>query len=110
MACIPPERTGQDVSPPDSRSDTYALGVLLYELLTKNRPFSGNTAAEMLSKIVNDPPMPPRRLVRSIPADLEAICLKAMAKRPDERYQTASELAGALRGFLKPRRRKGFWK
>ncbi len=64
----------------------------------------------MFQKVLDHKPTPPRRLVRSIPAELEAICLKAMAKNPDDRYPTAAELAGALRQFLKPRARKGFWK
>jgi hypothetical protein len=108
LVFLSPEQV-RDGGPGEPRGDVYSLGVLLYELVTGHRPFAGDTAVELLSQIVNDQPIPPRRIVRSIPADLEVVCLKAMAKKPDERYQSAGELAGALRDFLKPRRR-AFWK
>ena len=87
----------------------YALGVVLYQSLTGETPFSGGVS-EIFPRILNKKPKPPRGLVKSIPAALEAICLKAIAKDPAERYNTAGELAAALRGFLAQGRRKSFWK
>jgi serine/threonine protein kinase len=105
-----PERLQATTAHGDPRSDVYSLGALLYEILTGQPPFRGTGLADLLPQILKQPPTPPRRVVRSIPAELETICLKAMAKSPDQRYQTAGELAAALGAFLKPRRRQGFWK
>jgi Ca-activated chloride channel family protein len=109
-AYLAPERLKAMSALGDARGDVYSLGVLLYEILTGRPPFRGTTVRTLLPRILDQPPTPPRRVVRSIPAELETICLKAMAKEPLQRYQTAGELAVALGEFLKPRRRKGFWK
>ncbi len=109
-AYAPPEQIQQTGSCHDVRVDVYSLGVTLYELLTGKLPFAGGRIQEVFQNVLHQQPAPPRRLVRSVPAELEAICLKAMARNPDDRYPTAAELAGALREFLKPRPRKGFWK
>ena len=108
-AYMAPERVRCEVDIRDPRCEVYALGVVLYQILTGKTPFSG-TVSEILRKVLNEKPKPPRRLVRSIPAALEAICVKAIAKDAAKRYATAGELAAALRGFLTPARRKGFWK
>ena len=84
----------------DHRTDIYSLGVTLYELLTLRPAFAGTTRQELLRQITLDEPRPPRRLNKSIPADLETILLKAMAKEPAERYATAQHLADDLRRFL----------
>ena len=96
----------------DVRSSIYSLGVMLYEMLTGVRPFSGSTPEEILQMVSQGAVLPPRRVKRSIPKELEAICLKAMARKPEDRYATPGELAGALRQFLtgQPDRKKGFWK
>jgi serine/threonine-protein kinase len=109
-AYVAPERFQATSALGDSRGDVYSLGVLLYETLTGQPPFRGARLADLLPQIREQAPTPPRRVVRSIPVELETICLKAMAKDPLQRYQTAGELAAALGEFLKPRRRKGFWK
>ena len=96
--------------PVDPRGDVYGLGVVLYEALTNNRPFSGSSVVQVFEQVLNQTPKPPRRIVRSIPAALEAICLKAMAKDPAQRHDTAGDLAAALRAFLEPPRHRGFWK
>ena len=83
--------------------------MLLYELLTGQPLFRGG-GIELISQIMKETPKSPRRLVRSIPAALETICLKAIARDTAARYASAGELAAALRGFLAPARRKGFWK
>ena len=84
----------------DHRSDIYSLGVVLYELLTRNRPFTGETRL-LLQQILGEEPRPPRKLDRTVPLNLETICLKAMSKDPDRRYATAAEFAADLRRFLK---------
>ncbi len=78
----------------DARADIYALGVILYEILTLRRPFSGKSQVELVAAIVRETPVPPREAApeRGIPAELERICLKATAKNPVDRHQTASEL------------------
>jgi serine/threonine protein kinase len=87
----------------DHRVDIYALGVTLYELLTLEPVFAGQDREELLRQIAFDEPVPPRRLNPAVPADLETIVLKAMAKLPEERYATAHELAEDLRRFQENR-------
>lgn len=96
-AYIAPEHLTAD-SPPDRRSDVYGLGVLLYELLTGTPPFQGDALA-VLAAAVQDEPPPPSKLRRGVDAALRCICRKAMAKHPDDRFQTAGELAAALQAW-----------
>jgi WD40 repeat protein/serine/threonine protein kinase len=84
----------------DHRTDVYSLGVTLYELLTLEPAYGGRNREEVLRQIAFEEPWPPRRLNKSIPAELETIVLKATAKNPEERYATAQELADDLRRFL----------
>ncbi len=84
----------------DHRTDIYSLGVTLYELLTREPPYAGRDREELLRQLALDEPRPPRRWEPRIPADLETIVLKAMAKTVEERYATAQELAEDLRRFL----------
>jgi serine/threonine protein kinase len=84
----------------DGRTDTYSLGVTLYELLTLRPAFSGKDRQEVLRRIAEEDPRPIRKINRSVPADLETIIHKAMAKEPEGRYRTAQEMAEDLRRFL----------
>jgi serine/threonine protein kinase/Flp pilus assembly protein TadD len=84
----------------DHRADVYGLGATLYELLTLEPAFAGKDVHELLRQIALDEPRAPRQCHPAIPAGLETIVLKAMAKEPDERYATAGELAADLRCFL----------
>jgi len=84
----------------DARTDIYSLGVVLYELLTRSRPFDGRTSQEVISKIIRREPKPVRSVVPGIPRDLAVICTKAMEKRPGERYATARALRDDLTSFL----------
>ncbi len=85
----------------DHRTDIYSLGVTLYELLTLEPAFDGGDRHELLRQIAFDEPRPPRRHNKAIPAELETIVLKAIAKNPAERYATAQDLADDLERFLK---------
>jgi serine/threonine protein kinase len=89
------------------RSDIYGLGVVLYELLTGERPFAATDTVDMRNAVVTGQPMPPRRVNPNIPAALERACLRAMAKEPGDRYATATEFAAALR--LVSSRRRTTW-
>ncbi len=84
----------------DQRTDVYALGVTLYQLLTLRPAFDGRDHQVLLRQIALDEPVSPRRLDPAIPRDLETIILKAMAKDVSSRYATAQEMAGDLRRFL----------
>jgi serine/threonine protein kinase len=87
----------------DHRTDIYSLGATLYELLTLRPAIDGQDQQEVLRKIAQEEPAPPRKVNPAVPRELETILLKAMAKSAEERYATAQELADDLRRFLDDR-------
>jgi serine/threonine protein kinase len=95
-----PEQTQGRPGLVDHRTDVYSLGVTLVELLTLEPAVRGQDRQELLRRIGQEEPVPPRRLNPAVPADLETVVLKAMAKNREERYGTAQELADDLRRFL----------
>ncbi|MFO0878918.1 MAG: serine/threonine-protein kinase [Gemmataceae bacterium] len=94
-----PEQARGDLTQIDHRTDIYALGVVLYELLTGVRPFEGDPSS-LRQRIQTDPVVPPRSRQPGIPRELEAICLKALSREPDNRYTRAAEFAEDLDAYL----------
>jgi predicted Ser/Thr protein kinase len=80
-------------------TDIHALGLILYEMVTGRPPYGRDTPAKIMVRLLREEPVPPRKLDRRIPRDLETICLKAMAKEPARRYATAGAFLEDLRRF-----------
>ncbi|HYG74437.1 MAG TPA: protein kinase [Planctomycetota bacterium] len=97
---MPPEQAQGNLKNVGPSCDVYGLGAILYEMLTGRPPFTGENVMQVLRAVVYDDPVSPRRIDRTIPVDLETICLKCLEKSPHKRYRGADELAADLRRFL----------
>lgn len=86
--------------PVDGRCDLFAVGVILYECLSGRRPFAGDTDERILAQVRHHSPPPPSRFNPCVPPELDRIILRALAKEPGARYQSANDLLGDLRGIL----------
>jgi serine/threonine-protein kinase len=89
-------------APVDARSDLFSTGVVLYELLIGARPFTGRDMTEIAVQVINRPPPDLRAMRPELPASMVAMVQRALAKEPERRFQSAAEMASALRGSLQP--------
>ena len=111
---MPPEQAQGKHREIDPRSDVYALGAILYEVLARKVPFNAESQTLLLRKIVEEEPVPPSQIRQGVPTDLETISMKSIRKRKDERYASAEALANdidlALSGQKIRARPEPFWR
>ncbi len=97
---MPPEQAAGNLDEISSRSDVYGTGAVLYHLLTGRPPFAGESIAVTIHQVLYAEPVSPRLLNRSVPVDLETICLKCLEKEVENRYRSETDLADDLERFL----------
>jgi WD40 repeat protein len=100
FAYMSPEQLAGKTREIDYRTDIFSLGVIFYQLLTEKLPFRAD-AGRLRTRFADDEPLRPRSIDKQIPVDLETICLKAMERNPEARYQSAGELAEDLERWLR---------
>ncbi len=98
-AYMAPEQVDASVGTIGPATDVYGLGAILYELLAGKPPFTADSQADLLRQIASEDPRNPREQRRDLPRDLEAICLRCLQRRPQDRYRSAAALAADLRRF-----------
>jgi PAS domain S-box-containing protein len=105
-AYMAPEQASGQLDHIDQRTDIYGLGAVLYEILTGRPPFTGLLTTEVLQKVLREEPTPPRHYWPEVPAALEKVCLRALAKEPAERPASAAELGQAIQHWQEVQRRQ----
>ncbi len=100
---LSPEQALGGRVPVDQRADIYSLGATLYELMTLSPVFEGEDGNQLLAAVIGTEPLPPSKLNPGVPLELETVCMHAMAKLPEDRYQSAGDLAADLRSFAEGR-------
>ena len=99
-AYMPPEQAQGKLELIDHQSDVYSLGATMYAILSRKTPFQAETAMDILMKVCNEEPVPPRKHNAEIPPDVETIILKAMQKKKEDRYASSQALADDLKRFI----------
>jgi eukaryotic-like serine/threonine-protein kinase len=99
-AFMAPEQAAGRLDLLDARTDVYGLGAVLYAVLSGHPPFEGPDVPTVLRRVIEDPPKPLHDIVSGMPLALEAVCLKALAKRPGDRYASAKDLVAEINHFL----------
>jgi PAS domain S-box-containing protein len=105
-AYMAPEQAAGDSAQLDARTDVYGLGAMLYEILTGQPPFAGEATEEVLRKVREEEPVPPRQHWPEVPRALENVCLRALSKKPADRYASASEPAHEVQLWQEVQRRQ----
>jgi PAS domain S-box-containing protein len=105
-ASMAPEQAAGRLDLIDHRTDIYGLGAILYEILTGQPPFSGSSAREVLWKVEQEQPARPMHVCPEAPPGLESVCLRALAKNPEDRYPAAKEMAEAVQHWQEAERRQ----
>ena len=100
---MPPEQAKGQIKKVSTLSDVYGLGAILYELLTGRPPFVGSGPLDIIKRVIEEPIQPPRELDKGVDRDLQAVCLKALAKEPKDRYDSAEAFARDLQRWLELR-------
>jgi PAS domain S-box-containing protein len=101
-----PEQASGQLGQIDRRTDVYGLGAILYEILTGQPPFAGRGAREVLRRVREEEPTPPRSLWTEVPSTLEEVCLRALHKKPAERFASPSELAQQVQQWQEVERKQ----
>ena len=105
-AYMAPEQVAGHVDLIDRRTDVYGLGAILYQLLTGKPPFTGANVKELLGKVESEEPVPPQQFWSEIPPSLQTACLRALAKKPSDRFASANELAQEVERWQEVQRKK----
>ena len=105
-AYMAPEQAAGILDQIDVQTDVYGLGAILYEILTGRPPFCGSDTGDVLRKVQEEPPVPPRQIWADVPLALETVCLRALSKRPTDRYASATEVALQVQNWQEMQRRQ----